>query len=61
MGIRELRENAGMSRRQFCEYFGIPARTLQNWELYGSSPEGRKCPDYLIALIRYKLEKENLI
>ena len=53
MNIKELREQYNLSRKQFCEYFQIPYRTLQDWEL-----ENRKCPDYLIDLIEYKLKKE---
>ena len=54
--IKELREQSGMSRQQFTKYFDIPYRTLQDWEL-----ENRKCPDYVVALIAYMLEKEGLI
>lgn len=61
MTIKELREAAGMSRPRFAEYFGIPYRTVQSWELYGESVEGRKCPAYLLDLMEYKLRKENNI
>lgn len=53
MAIKELREASGMSRQQFVEYFGIPYRTVQDWEL-----GNRKCPEYLFNLMRYKLEIE---
>lgn len=56
MTIRELREASGMSRKQFVEYFGIPYRTIQDWEL-----GNRACPEYLLELMKYKLEKEGLI
>ena len=26
--IKELRESTGMNRKEFCEYFGIPYRTI---------------------------------
>ncbi|MBE5830588.1 MAG: transcriptional regulator, partial [Butyrivibrio sp.] len=29
----ELRNSTGMSRKEFCAYFEIPYRTLQDWEL----------------------------
>ena len=56
MTLKELREASKMSRNEFCEYFGIPYRTVQSWEL-----EDRSCPEYLIELIEYKLKNENLI
>ena len=39
----ELRESTGMTRKEFCEYFEIPYRTVQDWEL-----GNRKMPDYLL-------------
>ena len=56
MTFKELREASGMTRNQFCEYFGIPYRTVQDWEL-----GNRKCPEYLLNLIEYKLKHEGLI
>ena len=53
MTIKELREQYNLSRQQFCEYFQIPYRTVQDWEL-----GNRKCPEYLLELIEYKLQKE---
>lgn len=54
--IKELREASGMSRKQFVEYFNIPYRTIQDWEL-----GNRKCPEYLLELMRYKLAKEGFL
>lgn len=59
--FKEFRISSKMSRSKFAEYFGIPYRTVQNWELYGESTEGRVCPDYLLKLMEYKLLKENII
>ena len=56
MNIKELREASGMTRNQFSEYFGIPYRTVQDWEL-----GNRKCPGYLLDLIEYKLRNEAMI
>lgn len=50
-----LRTNTGMTRKEFCEYFEIPYRTLQDWEL-----GNRKMPDYLLRLMAYKIETEKL-
>jgi DNA-binding transcriptional regulator YiaG len=56
MTIKELRTASKLSRHQFAEYFNIPYRTLQNWEL-GT----RECPQYLLDLMEYKLRNEKLI
>jgi DNA-binding transcriptional regulator YiaG len=56
MTIKELRIQSGMNIKQFSEYFGIPYRTIQNWE-----SGQRNCPEYLLSLIEYKLKKENII
>jgi DNA-binding transcriptional regulator YiaG len=61
MTIKELRERSGMTRQQFAEYFGIAYRTVQNWELGSESSNGRQCPEYLLALMEYKLRNENII
>lgn len=54
--FKELRERSGMARTQFAEYFGIPYRTIQDWEL-----GNRKCLDYVLKLMEYKLINEGLI
>lgn len=56
MPLKELRHRSGMTRNQFCDYFDIPYRTVQDWEL-----GNRKCPEYLISLMEYKLKTENLL
>lgn len=48
-----LREETGMNRREFAEYFGIPYRTMQDWEL-----GNRKMPEYLLRLMMYKVKME---
>jgi len=54
--LLELRNSAGMSRRDFCRYFEIPYRTLQDWEL-----GNRRMPDYLLRLMEYKIRMEKLL
>lgn len=54
--IKELREKMGMNRREFCDYYGIPYRTVQDWEL-----EKRELPEYLLRLIKYRAEMEDMI
>lgn len=58
MDMKEVRERSGMSRSAFAEYFGISYRTIQNWELGEGSSNGRKCPKYLLELMKYKLEHD---
>jgi len=50
-----LRATTEMNRREFAEYFGIPYRTMQDWEL-----GNRKMPEYLFRLMAYKVEMEKL-
>lgn len=52
----ELRESTGMTRREFCEYFGIPYRTMQDWEL-----GNRKMPDCLLRLMIYKINIDQIL
>lgn len=43
----------GMNRREFSDYYGIPYRTVQDWEA-----EKRELPDYLLRLLQYRAEVE---
>ena len=56
MTIKELREYSEMTQKEFSKYLNIPYRSIQNWE-----ESKRKCPEYIIELIEYKLKKEKLI
>lgn len=53
--IKELRESTGMNRREFCDYFNIPYRTVSEWER-----DGRHAPEYLIRLLEYYIMAESL-
>ena len=55
MKITELRESTGMNRREFCEYFKIPYRTVTEWER-----DNRHAPDYVIRLLEYYIRMEGL-
>jgi DNA-binding transcriptional regulator YiaG len=55
MTIKSLREASGMTQKAFAEYFGIPKRTVENWE--GGK---NKCPSYLLDLMEYKLRNEGI-
>lgn len=52
----DLRKSTGMNRREFCEYFEIPYRTVTDWEL-----GHRTMPDYLLRLMAYKVKMEKLV
>ena len=50
-----IRESTGMSRKEFAEAFGIPYRTVTDWEL-----GHRAMPDYVLRLIAYRVEMDPL-
>lgn len=52
----DLRIETKMNRKEFADYFGIPYRTVQDWELYK-----RTMPEYVLRLIEYKLIAEKII
>lgn len=56
MNFKELRTQSRMSQKQFADYFGIPKRTIENWEAGVN-----KCPEYLLNLMKYKLIHEGKI
>lgn len=49
--IKLLREQYGLSRKQFCDALEIPYRTVQAWEL-----GDRSCPVYTFLMIQKLLE-----
>jgi len=55
MTVKELREQSRMTQAEFSKFLNIPIRTIQEWE------QGRRTPPvYVVALIKYKIEKEKL-
>ena len=52
----ELRKEMNLNRKQFCEYFMIPYRTVVDWEA-----GNRRVPEYLLNLMVYKAEAEKLL
>jgi DNA-binding transcriptional regulator YiaG len=54
--VKELRDMMGMNRREFSDYFGIPYRTVQDWET-----EKRELPDYVLRLMWYRAAIEKKI
>ena len=56
--IKELRNKTGLSQSKFSARFGIPVRTLQQWEQGISAP-----PEYVIRMMAYIMlleEKEQI-
>ena len=51
--IKDIRHAYGFTQKSFADYFGIPKRTVENWE--GGV---NRCPEYLVNLILYKLTHE---
>lgn len=53
MEIKKLRKSTGMSQSKFSSYFGIPTRTLQDWE-----QEKRHPPSYVLNMMKRILNNE---
>ena len=54
--MKRLREEAGLNRREFSDYMGIPLRTLEEWEA-----GRRRMPNYVLRLITYYVKMQNYI
>ena len=52
--LKELRKELGLSQAKFAERFGIPLRTLQDWE-YGK----REVRSYIVDMMYRIIELEN--
>ena len=55
-GMKELRESTGLNRKEFCEKFEIPYRTMTEWEL-----GHRTAPPYVLRLLAYYVEMQNVL
>lgn len=56
MDVKELRTQSGMTQKAFAEYFKVSKRAVEEWE--GGR---RKCPEYLLDLMLYKLKNEGIV
>lgn len=54
--IRKLREETGLNRKKFALHFGIPLRTIEDWEAGRRTP-----PEYIPRLIKYQMEYEKIM
>ena len=52
---KELRESTGMNRKEFCDYFQIPYRTVTDWER-----GNRHAPEYVLRLLEYYIRMEGM-
>lgn len=56
MNIKEIRTEMKLSQQRFGDKFGIPKRTIQDWE------SGKhKAPDYIIDMINKIVQFEKLV
>lgn len=51
--VKQLRTDLDWNRREFCDYFNIPYRTVQDWEC-----GKRTMPDYVLRLLEYKIRTD---
>lgn len=54
MTVKELRTKTGLSQGKFAARFGVPVRTLQNWEQGHQVP-----PDYVVVMMERILDLEH--
>lgn len=54
--VRALREEMKLNRREFCDYFNIPYRTVQDWEC-----GKRVMPEYVLRLLEYKIRMDQML
>lgn len=59
MTIKEILSAANMTQQQMSDYFGIPKRTIENW--VSNSANSRRCPEYVIKLIEFKMRADGKI
>ena len=52
--IKKLRAELGLSQQKFAKKFGIPLRTVQDWE-YGK----REVRSYIVNMMQKIIELEN--
>ena len=46
--VKEIRSRTGLNRKEFCQKFGIPLRTMEEWET------GRRIPpEYIPRMLAY--------
>ena len=51
--IKDLRAETGLTQKAFSDVYGIPLRTIENWESGVRNP-----PEYVVELLRYRITTE---
>lgn len=54
--IKEIRERTGLSQSKFAEYFGIPKRTVQKWEINQAKPSDY-IPEMMVRILNLEEKK----
>lgn len=55
MTIKELRSSTGLSQTKFSERYGIPRRTLEDWETGRRTP-----PEYVLDMLTFIIASEGV-
>lgn len=58
--IKEIREKLGWSRAKFCREFGIPIRTVEDWDNENISSYPKNWVEKLILEKLERIQKENV-
>lgn len=53
--IKQIRKETGMSRKRFSEKYGIPSRTIEDWEAGKRIP-----PEYVVDMLAKAVECESV-
>ena len=54
--MKEFRLSIGMTQKEFAGYFGLPIRSLQQWEQGRRNP-----PPYLLTLLERIWEQDEIL
>lgn len=54
--LKRIRIMTGLNRTQFCKNYGIPLRSMEQWEA-----GQRKMPDYVLRLLKYMILSEKIL
>jgi DNA-binding transcriptional regulator YiaG len=58
MELIDIRKITGLNRSKFAEHYGIPYRTLQDWEL-GKNKVPEYIKNLLERVVRYEFEEKD--